>query len=61
MMGGGFAKVETFGVIRLQVFLQEGQPYLETISRGKKTIQVTRVARFRDHVTSYLSPFLFLS
>lgn len=25
MMGEGFAKVETFGVIRLQVFLQEGQ------------------------------------
>lgn len=42
MMGGGFAKVETFGVIRLQVFLQEGQPYLETISRGKKTTSDTR-------------------
>lgn len=40
MMGEGFVKVEIFGIIRLQVFLQEGQPYFRKLCCGKKTIQM---------------------
>lgn len=53
MMGEGFAKVEIFGIIRLQVFLQEGQPYFrKQYVVGRKLYKWNRMARFRDHVAS---------
>lgn len=53
MMGEGFAKVEIFGIIRLQVFLQEGQPYFrKQYVVGRKLYKRNRMARFRDHVAS---------